>query len=125
MNFYRKKTGRKFFLQLMKMRNSKTKRESYPVKDCDIKFIFHNDGKKHITFTSKGYVVLAIPCNKCLEPVDYKINIDSFKDLDLNKTSEQRIADLDETNYLTVQRLIQRYLLITRFWLISYESSLQ
>lgn len=92
--------GEKVFSPTYENEKFKTKRESYPVKDCDIKFIFHNDGKKHIAFTSKGYVVLAIPCNKCLEPVDYKINIDSFKDLDLNKTSEQRIADLDETNYL-------------------------
>ena len=92
--------GEKVFSPTYENEKFKTKRESYPVKDCDIKFIFHNDGKKHIAFTSKGYVVLAIPCNKCLEPVDYKINIDSFKDSDLNKTSEQRIADLDETNYL-------------------------
>ena len=75
----------------MKMRNSKLKENHEPVKDCDIKFIFHNDGKQHITFTSKGYVVLAIPCNKCLEPVDYKIDIDSFKDLDLNKTQKKNV----------------------------------
>ena len=35
-----------------------------------------------------------------LEPVSYDINIDTFKDLDLNKTSQQRIDDLDETTYL-------------------------
>lgn len=78
----------------------KTKKEIYPVKEYDIHFSFHNDGKKHVSFDCKGSVTLLIPCDRCLEDVDYNVNIDCFKDLDLNKTSEERIADLDEESYL-------------------------
>ena len=38
--------------------------------------------------------------DRCLEPVDYKIDIDYFKDLDMNKTAEEKIAELDEDYYL-------------------------
>lgn len=43
---------------------------------------------------------MIIPCDKCLEPVPYEINIDYFKDLDMNKSSEEKIAELDEEVYL-------------------------
>lgn len=78
----------------------KTNKEIYPVNGYDIHFSFHNEKKKHISLACKGSVILAIPCDRCLEPVDYHVNIDCFKDLDLNKTSEERIADLDEESYL-------------------------
>ena len=75
----------------------KTRRNSYPVEKSNVYLEFHNDGKKHISLKCTGDVTLVIPCNRCLEPVSYDINIDTFKDLDLNKTSQQRIDDLDET----------------------------
>ncbi len=78
----------------------KVNKEVYPVKGYNISFSFHNDGKKHVSFKCTGEVTLQIPCDRCLEPVDYTVNIDCFKDLDLNKTSEERIADLDEEPYL-------------------------
>lgn len=78
----------------------KTRRNSYPVEKSNVYLEFHNEGKKHISLKCTGDVTLVIPCNRCLEPVSYDINIDTFKDLDLNKTSQQRIDDLDETTYL-------------------------
>ena len=59
-----------------------------------------NTGDRVLELEGSGLVTVGIPCDRCLEPVDYSINIDCFKDLDLNKTSEERIADLDEEPYL-------------------------
>lgn len=78
----------------------KTSTDSYLIKKYDLKLSFHNEGKKHISCKCNGYIVLEIPCDRCLKPVDYKIDIDYFKDLDMNKTSEEKIAELDEENYL-------------------------
>lgn len=78
----------------------KTKKSRYPISDSDIKLSFRNKGKKHIDFKCVGKVTLIIPCDKCLEPVPYEINIDYFKDLDMNKSSEEKIAELDEEVYL-------------------------
>ena len=78
----------------------KTKKDRYPIKNSEINITFRNKGKKHIDFKCVGTVTLVIPCDKCLEPVEYKVNIDCFKDLDMNKTSEQKIAELDEEIYL-------------------------
>lgn len=77
-----------------------TKNNSYPIREYEIKLSFHNEGEKHISCKCEGNVVLVIPCDRCLEPVDYEINIDYFKELDMNKSSEEKIAELDEENYL-------------------------
>ena len=73
---------------------------NYPVKDSSIDIKLHNDGNKHISCTCKGYVILSIPCDKCLEDVDTKIDIDYFKDLDMNKTSAEKEAELDEEFFI-------------------------
>lgn len=78
----------------------KTKNSSYPIKESKITLTFYNEGKKHISCKCQGEVVLEIPCDRCLEPVIYKINIDYFKDLDMNKSAEEKIAELDEESYL-------------------------
>lgn len=78
----------------------KTKKDRFPIKDSKLELTFHNKGKKHIDFQCVGSATLVIPCDKCLEPVDYEINIDCFKDLDMNKSSDEKIADLDEEAYL-------------------------
>lgn len=82
------------------IKNYETKNGSYPIKEWDVKFTFVDEGKKHVSCKCIGYVVLVIPCDRCLEPVDYRIDIDYFKDLDLNKTAEQRLEELDEEAYL-------------------------
>ena len=92
--------GHRTYPLQLSMREFKTKDASYPVKDYDLKLSFRNEGKKHISFHGKGYVVLMIPCDRCLTPIEYKINIDYFKDLDMNKTDEERALELDEEGYL-------------------------
>ena len=75
-----------------------TSTASYKIKDYDLQLSFHNEGKKHISSRCEGFVVLEIPCDRCLEPVDYKIDIDYFKDLDMNKTAEEKIKFSEETS---------------------------
>ena len=72
----------------------------YKITDSDVKFVFTNAGKKHINVKCTGNVIIEAPCFRCLEPVTFTINIDSTKDMDMNKTAEEKIADLDEENYL-------------------------
>ena len=78
----------------------KTKGMSCPVKRNTFRFSFQNQGKKHVSFQCDGSMVLEMPCDRCLEPVEQTINIDYFKDLDFNKTQEEKIAELDEEIYL-------------------------
>ncbi|MFQ9515493.1 MAG: YceD family protein [Eubacterium sp.] len=92
--------GRRYYHPQLEASEFKTKNVSYKIKEYDLKLLFHNEGKKHISCQCEGYVVLTIPCNRCLEPVDYKIDIDYFKDLDMNKSAEEKVAELDEENYL-------------------------
>lgn len=90
---------RKHHLEL-ESKEFKTKDDTYKIKDYELKLSFGNEGKKHISCKCEGNVVMEIPCDKCLEPVDYQIDINYFKDLDMNKTAEEKIADLDEESYL-------------------------
>ena len=84
----------------LEVKEFKTNTDSFPIKDTDIKLSFPNDGKKHILCNCQGVVTLQMQCDRCLEDVDYPINIDYFKDLDMNKTKEERIAELDEISFL-------------------------
>jgi hypothetical protein len=72
----------------------------YKITDSDVKFVFTNAGKKHINVKCTGNVIIEAPCFRCLEPVTFTINIDSTKDMDMNKTAEEKIAELDEDYYL-------------------------
>ena len=69
-----------------------TSTASYKIKDYDLQLSFHNEGKKHISSRCEGFVVLEIPCDRCLEPVDYKIDIDYFKQLDRSNSSVHLLA---------------------------------
>lgn len=78
----------------------KINNDVYPISDYKLVLKFEKGEKKHIVFTANGYVKLKMNCDKCLEEVEHDIIIDYFKDLDMSKTSYERIADLDEISYL-------------------------
>ena len=95
----------------------KTNKVSYEIKEYDLNIFFHNEGDRHIHCKCQGFVVLNIPCDRCLDNVDYHIDISYNKDLDMNKTEEQRIAELDEEAYIVdssfdFDRLIYNEILI-------------
>lgn len=72
----------------------------FSIVDSNVAFNFSNAGNKNIHVVCQGEVIIQAPCYKCLEPVDFTINIDSSRDMDMKKTAEEKIADLDEENYL-------------------------
>lgn len=95
----------------------KTKDSSYDVVDCDLKLSLKNAGNKKIDCKLTGSVNLMIPCDCCLEPVLSKIDIDFDKELDMNKSMEEKIEELDEEcflneNSLDVDALIHNEILI-------------
>ena len=92
--------GRRNYRPKLETDSFQMKTVSYKITDYDLNISFHNEGKKHISCKCEGFVVLDIPCDRCLEPVSCKIDISYVKDLDMNKTEEDRIADLDEEVYL-------------------------
>ena len=71
-----------------------TSTASYKIKDYDLQLSFHNEGKKHISSRCEGFVVLEIPCDRCLEPVDYKtagVDIEAgYKSVELMKEHVKR-----------------------------------
>lgn len=93
--------GHRDYQTAFEAKEFKTKKNKYPIRENSFVFSFHNQGKKHISFQCKGSAVLEIPCDRCLQPVPYRVDIDYFKDLDLNKTSEEKISELDEEVFLS------------------------
>ncbi len=74
--------------------------ENLEIKDYSFEVEFRLGEKKHIDFKCVGNITLQGKCDLCLEPVDITINIDERRDLDMNKTDEDRIEDLDESAYI-------------------------
>ncbi|MDF2589863.1 MAG: hypothetical protein K0S41_3704 [Anaerocolumna sp.] len=59
-----------------------------------------NLGERSVKIEGDAKVSLLIPCNRCLEDVETFFKLKITKDLDLNYGSEDRIKELDETNYI-------------------------
>ena len=76
-----------------------------------------NIGNREISIQGHIDVVLNIPCDRCLEDVPTALSMDVDKTIDMKKTDEERINDLDETCYidhssLDVERLVSNEILI-------------
>lgn len=77
------------------------KGESYDMQQKEpirLTFTFLGDKKLRMEGTAK--VSLKIPCGRCLSDVEYSFDLSISKELDLEETKEDRIRDLDETNYV-------------------------
>lgn len=82
-----------------------------------VELILTNMGNRKIHIEAKSRVVLEVPCDRCLKNALVPISIKVSNELDFNKTEEQRVEDLDETNYVTgydldVDKLIYEEILI-------------
>ncbi len=62
--------------------------------------IITNQGNKILSMTGKAELSLMIPCARCLEPVKVPFCLEIDQKLDMNRTEEERVADLDEQFYL-------------------------
>lgn len=59
-----------------------------------------NTGNRLILIEGKIEVTVTIPCGRCLEPVNTDFSLDIHKELDFKASEEDRINELDETNYI-------------------------
>lgn len=76
-----------------------------------------NSGYRKIKLEAKGKLTVAIPCDRCLEPVNTEFILDFTKEIDFNQSETDRINDLDESNYmdgyeLDVDKLIYSEILL-------------
>lgn len=76
-----------------------------------------NLGGKKLLLEGKACLTLQIPCGRCLEPVDVPFELDILQDLDMDKSDEKRMEELDEQPYvsgyyLDVDQLIGNELLL-------------
>lgn len=76
-----------------------------------------NMGNREISIVGHIDAVLYIPCARCLENVPTEFSLDVDKIIDLKKSDEDRINDLDETCYidhssLDVDQLVSNEILI-------------
>ena len=85
------------------------------VKKSDAEVCVKHVKQRELVITGKCQLVLQIPCDRCLEPVDTFFDLDFVKNVDLND-DEQR-DELDEKNYidgynLDVDKLLYNEMLI-------------
>jgi uncharacterized protein len=57
-------------------------------------------GDRKVAIEGETKLSLLIPCSRCLEDVKTLFEIHFSKELDLSQRDEERIKELDETNYL-------------------------
>ena len=60
-----------------------------------------NLGDRKLHMTGAAVITLRIPCGICLEPVDTPLELTIDEELDMNKSEEERAADLDEQPYVS------------------------
>lgn len=78
----------------------------YPFADkSDVNLTITHFGDRKVKLEGEAKLSLLIPCNRCLEDVKTCFEIEFDKDLDFNQDSEERIKELDETNYVTEYNL--------------------
>ena len=74
----------------------------YPVVASEpITVTVKNLGNRKLAVTGGAKVTLAIPCARCLEPVEYTCELDFDEELDMKVSEEERVKNLDEQSYLT------------------------
>lgn len=60
-----------------------------------------NLGGKKLLVEGSAKFSLQIPCDRCLEPVEVPFELTISEELDVSKTDEERVEDLDEQPYVS------------------------
>lgn len=76
-----------------------------------------NTGKRMIRIETVIDITLLIPCDRCLEDVEYNLNIEVNKEINMNESDKDRIQSLDELSYikensLDVERFVYNEILV-------------
>lgn len=62
---------------------------------------FTNLGEKKIQLETEFSMALQMRCDRCLEPVIQKIDIEFSREFDMGQTEEQRVEALDEISFIS------------------------
>lgn len=65
-----------------------------------VELVITNIGNREILLEGCIHVVLNIPCNRCLEKVKTDFNLTLDKKVNLKKSSEEEIRELNETSFI-------------------------
>lgn len=63
--------------------------------------VITNTGDKVLKLYGETSVTVQIPCSRCLEAVDWVFSLEIERKLDMKQSAEDRIKNLDESNYIT------------------------
>lgn len=75
---------------------------SCPIEDKEpVNLSITHLGDRKIELSGSTSLSLIIPCSRCLKDVKILFNPEFSKELDFMKDSEDRIKELDETNYIS------------------------
>lgn len=66
-----------------------------------VQLVITNTGEKVLELEGKGSVTVEIPCDRCLERVSVPFELMFKRKVDMKQSEEDRIKDLDESNYIT------------------------
>lgn len=90
----------------IEMEQFETQVDQYPIVEktpCSITLV--NKGKKVIELTGQVNLTFSIPCGRCLEEVKVPIFVEFQRELDMKLSEEDRIKELDESQYLSGYKL--------------------
>lgn len=91
---------------------------SFPVVEKkDAHIVVKHVKQRELAITGETSIVLSVPCDRCLEPVDVTFDLEFTKNVDLQETEEAQADELDEKNYidgynLDVDKLLYNEILI-------------
>lgn len=60
-----------------------------------------NIGDRKLTVTGTACLTIQFPCSRCLEPVNHRFELEIDDELDMKKSEEERVEDLDEQPYVS------------------------
>lgn len=70
------------------------------VSSTPVSLRIQNRGNKELRIEGDTVIVLNIPCDRCLEDVAVSFPLHFEKDVDMNKSEEERVRALDEQFYI-------------------------
>ncbi|WP_099467938.1 YceD family protein [Konateibacter massiliensis] len=87
------------------------------VEKSDVDLTLTHTSKKNITIEAKADLIIAVPCDRCLEPVKTNFSIDVNKAINMAHIEEDRVDELEKDEYiigynLDVDKLIYDEILI-------------
>lgn len=65
-----------------------------------VKLTITNLGGRKVKIELEGEVLLCLPCDRCLQEVATSISFQTEREVDFSKSTEERAAELDETNFI-------------------------